>query len=95
MIIIPLTNAASQTLDVQLSGAVYRINVYQKSTGLFLDVSAGSQLLVGGVLCLASVRLIRDAYLGFPGDLAFIDLQGNSDPVSTGLGDRYLLGYFP
>ena len=38
-------------------------------------------------------RIVRDTYLGFLGDLAFFDLQGEDDPYYTGLGDRWVLGY--
>jgi hypothetical protein len=37
---------------------------------------------------------VRDEYLGFIGDLAFFDTQGMTDPDWTGLGSRYILGYF-
>lgn len=40
--------------------------------------------------------IVRSAYLGFIGDLAFIDTQGTSDPIYAGLGTRFQLVYlFP
>ncbi|MDE1138199.1 MAG: hypothetical protein PW999_00800 [Paraburkholderia tropica] len=33
-----------------------------------------------GIVCRDRVKLIRHAYLGFTGDLAFFDTQGTSDP---------------
>ena len=38
-------------------------------------------------------RIVRDLYLGFVGDLCFMDTQGTTDPVSPGLGLRYVLVY--
>lgn len=60
---------------------------------LYLDLYVNDALIIGGVLCLNANVIVRDAYLGFTGDLAFYDTQGTSDPVSTGLGGRYVLMY--
>jgi len=46
------------------------------------------------VLALNLNVIVRSVYFGFIGDLAFYDTQGTSDPVSTGLGSRYVLEYF-
>lgn len=93
MKIIPLAAVPSQTLTVQLAGQACRINVYQKSTGLFVDLYVSDALIVGGVIALDRNRLVRSAYLGFVGDLEFADTQGLEDPVSTGLGSRFLFCY--
>ena len=45
------------------------------------------------MLCLNLVGLVRSAYLGFIGQLAFFDTQGTSDPDYSGLGTRYQLVY--
>ena len=50
-------------------------------------------LIIGGVICENLNRIVRSLYLGFAGDLAFIDNQGSTDPVYTGLGTRYSLAY--
>jgi len=34
---------------------------------------------------------VRNTYFGFPGDLAFIDNHGTSDPTYDGLNTRYNL----
>jgi len=93
MLIIPLQALPSQTLSVAVGPQDCSIAVYQKSTGLFLDLSAGGTPRVQGVLCHDRVLLVRQAYLGFIGDLCFIDTQGKTDPVYAGLGSRYLLAY--
>jgi len=93
MLFIPLAPIPSQTLDVQLAGQDSRINVYEKSTGIYLDLWVADALIIAGVLCLDRNRLVRDAYLGFAGDLAFTDTAGTSDPETAGLGSRYMLTY--
>jgi len=37
--------------------------------------------------------LVNDVYLGFSGDLEFVDTQGTDDPTFDGLGTRYQLVY--
>ncbi len=69
------------------------LNVYQFAYGLFVDVYLGPTLVIGGVICENRNRIVRSAYLGFVGDLAFVDSQGSEDPVYTGLGGRWQLVY--
>ena len=94
MQIIPINDNPSQVLSVQLNNQDCTVNIYQKSTGLYLDLSVSGTLIIGGVLCQNLNRIVRDAYLGFIGDLMFQDMQGASDPYySGGLGSRFLLCY--
>jgi hypothetical protein len=93
MLIIPTAPVPSQELSVQLSGQDCRIALYKKTTGMFCDVWVSDFLIIGGVLCLDRNRIVRDAYLGFIGDLAMTDTQGTDDPETAGLGSRWLLTY--
>lgn len=88
--------------NVTLDGQLCRIHLAQKATGLFLDLYVDDVLIIGGVLCQVANRIVRSAYLGFVGDLAFFDTQPNADPVDaahpdhvhySGLGGRYFLAY--
>jgi hypothetical protein len=98
---IPIQDVYSQTLTVQLAGQNTQINIYQKfDTALFCDVYVNNAPIITGVRCRNMVRIVRDAYLGFVGDLMFVDQQGTFtapstglDPSSPGLGSRYLLCY--
>jgi hypothetical protein len=92
--IIPLRAVPSQVLSVQLQNQNCNLNVYQRTTGLYVDLGINGVLVIGGVLALDRVRIVRDGYLGFVGDLAFWDSQGLDDPDWTGLNTRYFLGYF-
>jgi hypothetical protein len=94
MLTVPMKPLPSQTLAVTLGGQSCQINIYQKFCGLFLDLYVNGVLIIGGVLCHDANRIVRSAYLGFIGDLAFFDTTGSSDPVSTGLGSRFILVYF-
>ena len=94
MQIIPTQALPSQTLQVQLGNQACTLNVFQFAYGLFATLLVGTQDIVVSQPCQNGNRLVRDAYLGFSGDLAFVDTQGSSDPVYTGLGGRYQLLYF-
>lgn len=93
MKIVPLSATPSQTLSVLLGGQNCQINVYQKTTGLYVDLSVNNTPLVQGAIARNAVKIVRHPYVGFIGDLAFLDTQGTSDPVSTGLGARYQFVY--
>ena len=90
---VPLSPLASQQIGVALGGQSCTIRVYQKTTGLFLDLYVDSNLIVGGVICKNRTLLVRTPYLGFQGDLGFYDSQGSFDPVYSGLGARFQLIY--
>jgi hypothetical protein len=93
MLAIPLQAVPAQQVTVSLANQPCQIKVYQKTFGLFLDLSVNNSLIVGGVLCQNLNRIVRSLYLGFIGDLGFVDTQGSNDPDYTGLGARYLLVY--
>ena len=90
---IPLQALPNQTIAIQLSGQSCTLNVYQKSTGLFMDVLVNDVLIISGVICQNLNRIVRSLYLGFIGDFAFVDTQGTDDPYYTGIGSRYYLLY--
>lgn len=93
MLIVPLQPVPSQIVSVLLANQPCQIEVMQKSTGMFLNLSVNNSLIIGGVICENLNRIVRNAYLGFIGDLAFIDNEGTSDPDYTGLGSRFDLAY--
>ncbi len=93
MEIVPLQAVPSQTISVVLNNQNCQINVYQKAYGVFLDLYVANVLIIGGQLCENLHRIVRDLYLGFSGDLAFVDTMGSSDPVYSGLGTQYQLVY--
>lgn len=93
MMDIPLQATPNQSLQVALGGQAVTLNVQQLAYGLFMDVYFGTEPVITGVICLDRNRIVRSAYLGFIGDLAFVDTQGTADPIYTGLGDRWRLVY--
>ena len=93
MQVIPLQPVPNQTLQCQLGGQACTIEIAQNAYGLFTTLFAGTSLIIAGVLSQNLSLIVRSLYLGFSGDLAFVDMQGTDDPVYTGLGSRWLLLY--
>ena len=93
MLIIPLQPAPNQLVNVTLNNQSCTIAVQQNDWGMFLDLAVNAAPIINGVICENANPIVRSAYLGFIGDLAFFDLQGSEDPVYTGLGSRYVLAY--
>lgn len=93
MLTVPLQAIPSQVVTATLGGQSCQIAVYERATGLFCDLSAAGVPVISGVQCQNMNRIVRDEYLGFLGDLLFVDTQGSSDPDYTGLGTRFVLVY--
>jgi hypothetical protein len=99
-LIVPLHPVPSQTVSVSLNNQACQVNVYALGSApyehLFCDLYVSDALIIGGVICQNLNLIVRDAYLGFIGDLMFQDTQGADDPVYSGLGARWILNYvFP
>ena len=88
-----MRDVPNQTLSILLANQPCRLTLKTRWSGLFMDVSVNDSPIVQGVICQRWNRIIRSAYLGFVGDFAFWDTQGQSDPTFDGLGGRYLLYY--
>lgn len=93
MQIVPLQAVPNQAVIVTLEQQLTQINVYQTIGGVFVDIYKDNALVVSGVIAENLNPIIRSLYLGYSGDFAFIDQQGDTDPYYTGLGSRYVLAY--
>ena len=90
---IPLQQVPNQTLRVTLGGQSCQINLYTLDTGLCLDLLVNGTAILTTAICEDRNLIVREAYLGFIGDLAFMDTQGSGDPQYAGLGERWVLLY--
>ena len=59
----------------------------------YIDLYVDDAAIMQGVLCLNCIYLVRYKYLGFKGDLIFVDTKGDSDPVYDEIGTRFKLYY--
>lgn len=95
MLTIPLTPVASQTFAVTLAGQPAQIELRTIGALLYFSLTVSGSPIVTTRVCRNKQRLLADAkYRGFVGDFSFVDTEGDTDPVFTGLGSRYLLVYF-
>lgn len=91
---IPLQPVPSQSLAVVLGGQNCQLLIQQKTQGLFVDINSDGVDVVNCVIARDAVSLMCRQYLGFVGNLMFIDTHGSSDPEASGLGSRFQLVYF-
>jgi hypothetical protein len=57
--------------------------VIQRESFLYMDLSVNNTPVFQGVPCLYGNKMVRYAYLGFKGDLVFIDSQGRTTRPMT------------
>lgn len=94
MRLIPLEKIDAQLFNLTLQDTNYTFRLLDRGVaGVFLDVYQDGKPLISGILCLDRIRLIRSAYLEFPGDLIFADQEGFDPPNCFGFDDRFLLYY--
>lgn len=99
MILVPLKAVPSQVLKTTLNSQVCTIALRQLGDWMYFTLNLPGKSVVSNVMCLNRVLMVRESYLGLVGDFAFVDLQGTTDPVYTGLGSpgdnatRYALAY--
>ena len=90
---IPIQPIPAQSLKVVLANQNCQIRIYQKSNGIFVDVNSDGIDIVIGVIARNAVPIVCREYLGFSGNLFFIDSQGLDDPQFAGLNSRFFLVY--
>ncbi|MHB8915610.1 MAG: phage baseplate plug family protein [Thiobacillus sp.] len=71
-------------------GSLYQL----PATMLFITLTVAGAAIITNQICLDRKLLVREPYLGFLGDIGFIDNQGTDDPDYMGLGNRFQLIYF-
>lgn len=90
---VPLQPVPSQSTKVVLGGQNCQLLINQKPQGVFVDITSDDVDIVTGVISRDAVPLVCREYIGFAGNLLFIDTQGSDDPAYAGLGGRWTLVY--
>jgi hypothetical protein len=90
---IPLQPVPNQVTKVVLGGQNCQIRISMRGESLFVDVSANGEDVVSTVIAEDVAPIICRGYVGFSGNLLFIDTQGADAPQYTGLGTRWQLVY--
>ena len=88
-------NAPDFLLNYSILGEATLGSLYPKPPSkLFCTMSIAGNIILQTRICLDRRMLVRAPYLGFLGDIGFMDTQGTDDPIYTGLGSRFQLIYF-
>jgi hypothetical protein len=92
---IPVQATPQQAFSVVLDELNVAIVIRTTQTGMYVDITADGVPLVTGRKAQDRTNLATSArFRGFPGlQLYFVDLQGDTNPVWSGLGERYVLLY--
>lgn len=93
MLTVSLSQEKEQTLSVTLAEQQCVIRLVQRYSGIYMDLTVNDEVVMQGVPCWYANKMVRYSYLGFKGDLVFLDNEGESDPQWDGLGDRFPLYY--
>lgn len=94
MLIVPVQAVPNQTFSILLGNQSCQITLSTRLLGLYFSLSVANTPILTNIVCQNQNRLVRYAYLGFIGDFWFMDTQGATDPVYSGLNSRYLLEYW-
>lgn len=90
---VPLQAIPVQIVSAVIAGQNCQISLWQRTRGLFVDINVNGEDVVNGIIARDAVPIICRDYVGFVGNLLFLDTQGRDDPEYTGLGSRYRLCY--
>ncbi len=93
MQVVPLQPVPSQTVQTILGSQTCAISVYVKDQCMFFDLAVNGVQVTTATQAKNLVTIVPTSYLGFTGVLLFMDTQGTSDPIYTGLGSRWVLLY--
>lgn len=94
MLVCPASQLPNQRFNTTLNDQDVTIGIRWRTTGLFVDLAfQRGDPIVSGVIARDRNRIVRSAYLGFVGDLVWVDTQGDYDPDWLGIGDRFFLLY--
>lgn len=90
---IPLQPQAAQSLKVVLDEQACEIQIRERLGLLYMSMVVDGVESWNNYVCYDRQNIKPFAYMPFKGGLYFIDTEGNTDPVYTGLNTRYFLIY--
>lgn len=84
----------NSTLKVSLNGQNCVIELRTLNDKLYFSMTSNGVQIETNTICRNNTFLVSNQYLGFDGNLMFIDTQGDNDPTWDGIGSRYKLAYY-
>ena len=93
MLTISIEPNKSQSISVSLAGQQCVIRMIQRESFIYMDLTVNGNPIMQGIPCLYGNKMVGYSYLGFKGDLVFLDSDAQQDPHWDGLGKRHILYY--
>lgn len=94
MIRVPLFANPDQTLAITLAGQACEIALRQNGDNMYFDLTVnGVDIVLTRIVRNKQLLCLDARYRPFVGDFLFLDTQGDTQPVYTGLDSRYVLYY--
>lgn len=90
---VPVKAVPSQSINVILAGQPCAIKLRLLGGRQYFSLSVNGAVICQNVLMVNRSAIVRAAYMGFVGDLAAIDTQGDEPPEYTGWGSRWVLAF--
>lgn len=93
MLKIPIQPTPAQSFKVKLAGQNCVVRVYYRFGSTYMDLTVNGTLVCTGAICRDRQNIIQIANNAFAGQLLFVDMLGNADPLYSGFGERWRLFY--
>jgi len=90
---VPIKPVPSQNFYIVINQLVNSINLYTRGNYLYFDLTVNNVPITRCTICRNIAKLVKQGYLGYDANFVFLDTEGETDPVYTGLGTRYKLFY--
>lgn len=90
---IPLNPIVAQSLKVVLNEQSCEILIRERLDNLYMSLVVDDETAWNNFVCYDRQNIKPHSYLPFSGGLYFIDKEGSTDPIASGLNTRYFLIY--
>lgn len=90
---IPLQPLQAQALKVVLDEQACEISIRERLGVLYMSMTVDGVVAWNNYACYNRQNIKPFAYMPFSGAVYFVDIQGETDPVASGLNSRYFLVY--
>ena len=91
---IPLISTVAQSFKVVLDEQSCEIKIRERLGLLYMSMVVDGVSVWNNYVCYDRQNIKPYSYMNFSGGLYFVDKEGSSDPVASGLNSRYFLVYF-
>ncbi|MBS4773136.1 MAG: hypothetical protein KHX55_02535 [Proteobacteria bacterium] len=90
---VPLSPLPSQELSLVLGNQDVTVRVLTHGDYLYLDILKENEPVILGQIIVTGQNILPAGLSDFSGNFQMVDLNGDSDPVYSGLGTQFRLLY--